>query len=95
MITFAHAISSLRRNTEWVMTANDVENIIWHTPNVEPLTTTEVQAEVVRLEAEAIAKAKADEFKKAAVMAHVKSLGFTNEMIALMYPNLAPATRPA
>lgn len=40
--------------------------------------------------AEAAAKAEADAAATAAAVAHAKSLGFTDEMIAVMYPNLAP-----
>jgi hypothetical protein len=51
MITTDQAILSLRPGVEWTMNGNDVENIVWHTPNVEPLTTLEVNAEIQRLEA--------------------------------------------
>jgi len=40
--------------------------------------------------AAAAAKAEADAVATAAAIAHAKSLGFTDEMIAVMYPNLAP-----
>jgi hypothetical protein len=39
---------------------------------------------------EAAAKATADAAATAAAIAHAKSLGFTDAMIAVMYPNLAP-----
>ena len=39
---------------------------------------------------EAAAKAEADAEATAAAVAHAKSLGFTDAMIAVMYPNLAP-----
>jgi flagellar hook-length control protein FliK len=38
----------------------------------------------------AAAKAEADAAATAAAVAHAKSLGFTDEMISVMYPNLAP-----
>lgn len=45
-----------------------------------------------KAEAEAAAKAQADAAARDAAIAHAKSLGFTDEMIAVMYPNLsAPA----
>jgi hypothetical protein len=37
---------------------------------------------------EAAAKAEADAASTAAAIAHAKSLGFTDAMIAVMYPNL-------
>lgn len=39
-------------------------------------------------QADAAAKAEADAAATAAAVAHAKSLGFTDEMIAVMYPNL-------
>ena len=90
MITTAHAVMSLRPNTEWSMNGDDVEGIIWHTENVTPLTEAEVAAEITRLEKAEVDKAAADAAATAAAVAHAKSLGFTDEMIAVMYPNLAP-----
>ena len=91
MITTADAVASLRPNVEWTMNGDDVEGIIWHTPDVQPLTRAEVDAEVLRLEAEAIAQAEAVAAGQAAAVAHAKSLGFTDEMIAGMWPGLGGA----
>jgi hypothetical protein len=41
-----------------------------------------------KAEADAAAKAEADAAATQAAIAHAKSLGFTDEMIAVMYPNL-------
>jgi hypothetical protein len=90
MITTQQAVISLRPNTEWSMNGDDVANIIWHTEGVTPLTETEVAAEIKRLEKAEADKATADAAATAAAVAHAKSLGFTDEMIAVMYPNLAP-----
>ena len=54
------------------------------------------QLEADRLTAEqsaqaAAEKAAADATARAAAIAHAKSLGFTDEMIAVMYPNLMGA----
>jgi hypothetical protein len=88
MITTAQAVLSLRPNAEWTMDGYDVENITWHTNNVTPLTQAEVDAEIVRLESAALVQAEADAAATAAAIAHAKSLGFTDAMIAVMYPNL-------
>jgi hypothetical protein len=48
---FPDAVASLRPGVEWTMSGDDVDNIIWHTEGVEPLTVAEVEAEVKRLEA--------------------------------------------
>ena len=91
MISTAHAVMSLRPNTEWSMNGDDVEGIIWHTENVQPLTAAEVAAEMQRLEAEAVTAAEAVAAGQAAAVAHAKSLGFTDEMIAGMWPGLGGA----
>lgn len=88
MIKTAQAIMSLRPGVEWSMDGDDVEGIIWHTPNVEPLTTAEVTAEIKRLEKAEADKVKAAATATTAAIVHAKSLGFTDQMIAVMYPNL-------
>ena len=88
MIHLTDAIHSLRPNTEWSMNGDDVEGIIWHTEGVTPLTEAEVAAEIKRLEKAEADKVKADAAATAAAIAHAKSLGFTNAMIAVMYPTL-------
>ena len=45
-------------------------------------------AEAKKSAAEAQAQAEATAITTAAAIAHAKSLGFTDEMIAVMYPNL-------
>jgi len=77
MITVQEAVVSLRPNTEWTMNGDDVEGIMWHTPNVEPLTTAEVQAEMVRLEQAAADEAAAKEAAKASALAKLEALGLT------------------
>jgi hypothetical protein len=79
MITTATAVSSLRPNTEWTMNGDDVEGIIWHTPSVEPLTTAEVQAEMVRLEAEELAAVSAKQAARESALAKLAALGLTEE----------------
>jgi hypothetical protein len=70
------------------MSGDDVENIIWHTEGVTPLTAAEVAAEIERLEQAEVDKAAADVAAREAAVAHAMSLGFTEEMIAVMYPGL-------
>jgi hypothetical protein len=77
MITTQQAVMSLRPGAEWSMNGDDVEGIIWHTPDVEPLTTAEVQAEMVRLEQAAIDEAAAREEAKASALAKLEALGLT------------------
>jgi len=73
------------------MFGDDVAGITWHTPNVEPLTQSEVTKEMKRLEsAEATAAANRQSTITAA-RDHAASLGFTDAMLAVMYPQLAEA----
>ena len=90
MTTTSQALASLRPGVEWSMSGDDVAGITWHTPDIEPLTQAEVDAEVVRLEN---AEAKAETKRLATIQAardHAASLGFTDAMLAVMYPNLTP-----
>jgi len=90
MITTQEAVVSLRPGIEWSMSGDDVAGITWHTPDVEPLTQSEVDSEMVRLEA---AEETAEANRLATIQAardHAASLGFTDAMLAVMYPNLTP-----
>jgi len=82
MITVQKAVMSLRPGAEWTMSGDDVEGMIWHTPDVEPLTTAEVQAEMVRLEQAAIDEAAAREAAKASALAKLEALGLTADEAA-------------
>jgi hypothetical protein len=77
MITTAQAIMSLRPETEWSMSGDNVEGIIWHTEGVQPLTAKEVAAEVKRLEKVAADEAAAREAAKAGALAKLEALGLT------------------
>jgi len=77
MIEIHEAIKSLRPGAEWSMNGDDVQNIIWHTEGVEPLTTAEVQAEIARLEQAEIDAAAAKEAAKASALAKLEALGLT------------------
>jgi hypothetical protein len=75
MIEKEIAIASLRQDTEWVMYGDDVEGIIWHTPDVEPLTTAEVEAEILRLEQDAIDADAAKVAARESAMVKLAALG--------------------
>ena len=81
IINMVDAIKSLRPDNGFVLRGETVQDIDWidGEPSV-PLTQAEVTAEVAAAEAAAVAAAEA--------VAHAKSLGFTDEMIAVMYPGL-------
>ena len=77
MIGYPQAVASLRPGVEWTMNGDDVENIIWHTPNVTPLTKAEVDAEVARLEAEAVAVVERKAAAKESAVAKLAALGLS------------------
>jgi hypothetical protein len=77
MIGYPQAVASLRPGVEWTLNGDDVENIIWHTERVEPLTTAEVQAEVKRLEKAAADALAAKEAAKASALAKLQALGLS------------------
>jgi len=85
------AVCSLRPDAEWVMSDDDVENITWHTEGVTPLTQSEVDAEMVRLESVEAERVAGVTAARTAAISHAKSLGFTDEMIAGMWPGLGGA----
>lgn len=89
MITASEAIVSLRPGTEWSMDGDDIDNITWITPDVIPVTTEEVKTEIKRLEKLAQEKETKNKAARQAAINHAKSLGFTDAMIAVMYPNLS------
>jgi hypothetical protein len=84
MINVSQAIISLRPNTEWTMSGDDVENITWHTEGVEPLTQAEVDAEVARLEQQAVDDAAAREAALESGRAKLLALGLTEGEVAAM-----------
>ena len=89
MITTAQALVSLRPDVEWTMHGDDIENIIWHTENVKPLTQTEVDAEMIKLQAASAAQETVNAAARAAALVHARSVGFTDEMITVMYPGIS------
>ena len=92
MITTGQAVASLRPGVEWSMSGDDVEGITWHTPDAQPLTVVEVEAEMVRLESVEVERVAGEAAARLAAISHAKSLGFTDEMITVMYPNLGSQT---
>ena len=84
MITIANALTSLRPNARWTMNGDDVENIIWHTEGVEPLTSAEVQAEVQRLEQAAADEAAAKEAARLSAVAKLAALGLDESEVSAL-----------
>jgi len=87
MIRTSQAVASLRPNIEWSMNGDDVEGIIWHTPDVEPLTTAEVEAEILRLEQAAIDANAAKVAARESAMAKLAALGLNVDEITSLIGN--------
>jgi hypothetical protein len=85
MITKARAIKSLRPGVEWTMSGDDVENIIWHTEGVTPLTEAEVAAEMTRLEEVKAAEEQAAADRRASAVAKLEALGLTVEEVSTVF----------
>ena len=83
-VTVGMAVVSLRPGAEWTMSGGDVENMIWHTEGVEPLTQAEVDAEVARLEQAAIDDAAARQAARESGVAKLLALGLTVDEVAAM-----------
>ena len=87
MIDIAFTLSYLRPNEEWILDGDNYSGLKWLSQTEMP---TEEELEKAYPEALAAQEAKklADTQAREAAIAHAKSLGFTDEMIAVMYPNL-------
>jgi hypothetical protein len=94
MINTAKAVASLRPNIEWTMTDDDVEGITWHTQGVTPLTTAEVEAEMVRLEASAVEAQAAKAAARESAIVKLAALGLNDaEIKAIVGEDLEGATK--
>ena len=71
------ALLSLRPNTEFVITDNDIKTIVWHTEGVTTPTKKQIEDEIKRLEA-------IEAEKPAAKAALLERLGITAEEASLL-----------
>jgi len=81
MITTAQAVQSLRPGIEWSMNGDDVANITWHTPDVEPLTEAEVTKEMKRLEKALDAEQAAKDAARVSAVAKLAALGLNESEV--------------
>ena len=83
----ADALQSLRPGAEFTFNNDDISTITWHTEGVTTPTKEELDAEVVRLEEEATAKAEAQVANKESARAKLAALGLTPEEISALSNN--------
>ena len=81
MISVVQAVMSLRPGAEWGMIDDDVENIVWYTEGVQPLTQAEVEAEVARLEQKAVDDEAARLAARESAVAKLKAIGLNDEEV--------------
>jgi hypothetical protein len=77
MIYAGEAINNLRPNTEWTLTGEKIDGLVFHTEGVKPITAKELADEIARLEA-------IETQKPALKTALLERLGLTAEEAALL-----------
>ena len=81
------ALEYLRPAEEWSLDGETYEGLTWLSDTKKP-SEKEIEAAFPAALAEHEAKQAAEAAARADAIAHAKSLGFTDAMIAVMYPNL-------
>jgi hypothetical protein len=87
MIDIAFTLESQWSGSQWILNGEDYEGLTWLSETAKP-TLAELEAAYPLAQAQAASEIEAANAAQAAAIAHAKSLGFTDEMITVMYPNL-------
>ena len=90
MSDIVKGLNALRPNEEWSLDGDTYEGLVWLSETPKP-SENEIVAAAKKAQADEDAKRAADQVARTAAIAHAKSLGFTDAMIAVMYPNLVEA----
>lgn len=80
-------LTYLRPGEEWTLDGDNYEGLTWLSNTAKP-SEKEIKAAEPAAFAAQQAKIDAASAAQSAAIAHAKSLGFTDEMITVMYPNL-------
>lgn len=83
-------LAYLRPGEEWVLDGDTYKGLTWLSDTVKP-TETEIASAWPEVQQAAANEAAAKIALREAAIAHAKSLGFTDAMITVMYPNLVEA----
>jgi len=86
-MTIINALLSLRPGAQFTINDEDLSTIVWYTDGVTTPTKEELDAEVIRLEEEAIAKAAAQAANKESAQAKLAAIGLTPEEISALSNN--------
>jgi len=90
MSDIVKGLIALRPNEEWSLDGDTYEGLVWLSETPKP-SENEIVIAAQKAQVDEDAKRAADQAARAAAVAHAKSLGFTDAMIAVMYPNLLEA----
>lgn len=83
------ALRRARPGAEWALSGNDLSGLSWLSPEISEPTQAECDAAWAELEAERVAELEAKEAARLSARARLKSQGFTDAEIDIMYPTLA------
>jgi len=83
------ALNYSRPNEEWTLNGDDYESLTWLSQTPKPTKKELESAYPLAQAAEAAAEAAAVQARVDAI-AHAKTIGFTEAMLAVMYPTLTP-----
>jgi len=83
----AYALSIKWPNSLWRLNGDDYANLEWLSDDAKP-TLQELEIAYQQAAADRESLEAADAAAREAAIAHAKSLGFTDDMIAVMYPGL-------
>lgn len=86
----ARTLAFMRPGEQWTLNGDTYDGITWLSDTPQP-TMAEIEAEWPAALADYEARQGAAAQARADAIAHAKSLGFTDEMIAVMYRNLVEA----
>jgi hypothetical protein len=81
-------LNYLRPNQEWTLDGDDYKGLTWLSDTEKP-TEDELLAAWPEAEQAKVNELAAQQQARNDAIAHAKSLGFTDAMIAVMYPNLS------
>lgn len=84
----AMTLMYLRPGEEWTLDGDSYDGLTWLSDTPQP-TEAEIAAAWPAAQAAEAERVAAQEQARADAIAHAKSLGFTDAMIAVMYPGLA------
>ena len=78
-ITYAQSITEIKKNAEFTIHNDDIDNIIWHDDNPDNITKEQILAKQTELQA--VEDAKSENVKKASGKQKLLDLGLTEDEV--------------